>query len=179
MKHRIITAIFLFISVTYYPIYAQEMNCVRGEPKPVFSTKNTSVKTKTFMVVSSHEANEQVLFKSGDSLTIRNWGCEYFILTFRYESKNFSPTANPFLLASQALRNLVAMKAKTVFGFSKAVKSLTNRIKEDEELKLEEEYSVEGDGTDFLQTKLSVTSAGHLLNGTGAYVEFNLSCGPL
>ena len=66
-------------------------NCIRAVPEPLFDKKMTMVKTAKFHPATKEaEAKEEVVFTSGDRLFIRNWGCEYFVNTFRYESKSMS-----------------------------------------------------------------------------------------
>ena len=62
--------------------------CMRAIPQPLFDSKMKMVKTEKFRQATKEEdAEEEVVFSSGDRLIIRNWGCEYFVNTFRYESK--------------------------------------------------------------------------------------------
>jgi hypothetical protein len=63
-------------------------NCVRGQAEPVI--QKTDYPNTTFVLQpDSITAIETVTFDNGDKLVIRNWGCEYYVLTFRFETSNY------------------------------------------------------------------------------------------
>ncbi len=63
-------------------------NCARGEAEPII--KKTVYPQTTFVLQSdSLTGIETVTFDNGDNLTIKNWCCEYYVLTFRFETSRF------------------------------------------------------------------------------------------
>lgn len=62
--------------------------CARGQAEPIIKESVFS-NTKFVLQPDSLTAIETVIFDNGDNLTIRNWGCEYYILTFRFETSRF------------------------------------------------------------------------------------------
>lgn len=159
-----------------------EDRCVRGGPEPLFSGQSPDVKGHEFTRTSSHEADESVLFASGDRLVIRNWGCEYFVNTFRFESKSIEghKSSPPYWhkVAAHALRTLAASEPDIVFDLKLAARTLEIKVSNSIELKLDDPYPVEGDGTDFLQSHVAVKASGKTDKGVG-FVVVELSKGPL
>ncbi|MFM7855349.1 MAG: hypothetical protein ACKO96_26340, partial [Flammeovirgaceae bacterium] len=66
-----------------------ESGCIRGQAESVI---NKSVyPNATFKLNEDNRTGtETVRIKNGDKLTINNWGCEYYALTFRFETNRFS-----------------------------------------------------------------------------------------
>lgn len=162
----------------------EDAGCVRGEPAALFSVKSPGVQTHSFKKISPNEAEENVVFKSGDVLRIRNWGCEYFVNTFHYESKGIEGTVSDmaywFIKAAEVLRTLTHSKPHVSFDLGKAANTLEINVKNSKELSFDHlPYPVEGDGTDFLQAQVVVKSGGRLAGTSMGYVEFELSKGPL
>lgn len=62
--------------------------CVRGQAEPVI-IKTVFPNTKFILQSDSLTAIETVEFENGDKLIIRNWGCEYYVLTFRFETSRY------------------------------------------------------------------------------------------
>jgi hypothetical protein len=60
-------------------------DCLRGQAEPIIK-KDVYPNTTFVLQADSLTAIETVKFDNGDNLTIRNWGCEYYVLTFRYET---------------------------------------------------------------------------------------------
>ena len=63
-------------------------DCVRGQAEPIIK-KTVFPNTKFILQPDSITAIETVNFNNGDIVTIRNWGCEYYVLTFRFETSRF------------------------------------------------------------------------------------------
>lgn len=62
--------------------------CVRGQASAI--VKKEVFKKSTFAVqADSLTGIEIVELPNGDLLTIKNWGCEYYVLTFRFETSRF------------------------------------------------------------------------------------------
>ena len=63
-------------------------DCARGAAEPIF--KKAAYPQTTFVLQpDSLTGIETVTFDNGDKLTIKNWGCEYYVLTFRFETSRF------------------------------------------------------------------------------------------
>ena len=71
---------------------AYELNdsdCIRGQAAPVI--KKAIYPNSSFKLNSdNHTGTETIELKNGDRLVINNWGCEYYVLTFRFETLRFS-----------------------------------------------------------------------------------------
>jgi hypothetical protein len=63
-------------------------DCIRGQAESVI---NRNVYPNAIFKLNSdnHTGTETVELENGDKLTINNWGCEYFVLTFRFETERF------------------------------------------------------------------------------------------
>ena len=73
----------------------QSKDCVRGQAEPVIQ-KEDYPNTTFILQADSLTAIETVTFDNGDKLIIRNWGCEYYVLTFCFETTKFQQdTTNP------------------------------------------------------------------------------------
>jgi hypothetical protein len=158
--------------------------CIRGEPEPLFNQQSPNVKQHTFTLKSSHEADEEVLFKSGDVLKIKNWGCEYFVNTFHYESKSIqgsnSDVSYWFRESANALKKVSESNPNVMFDFQKAAMTLESKIKEGSELSFDHlPFPVDGDGVEFLQTQVVVKNGGLLKEKKVGFVDFELMKGPL
>jgi hypothetical protein len=90
-------------------------DCIRGVAEPIIN--KTLFRNTVFQLQSdSLTGIEKVTFDNGDKLIIKNWGCEYYVLTFRFESSRFqSDTLNhefwfrkTALLMSEILKGLNA-----------------------------------------------------------------------
>lgn len=62
--------------------------CVRGKAEPVVQ-KEDYPNTSFVLQPDSLTAIETVSFDNGDKLIIHNWGCEYYVLTFRFETSQY------------------------------------------------------------------------------------------
>jgi hypothetical protein len=66
----------------------EDVDCIRGQATPVI--KNTFYPNSIFNLNKDNLTGiETVRFANGDKLTINNWGCEYFVLTFKFETTRF------------------------------------------------------------------------------------------
>jgi hypothetical protein len=159
-------------------------NCIRAVPEPLFDKRMTKVKSAKFQPkTNEEEAKEEVVFASGDRLSIINWGCEYFVNTFRYESKSMSVSPenikDVFMKTAKTLRKLEGYNPNIVFDLGKAAETLDKAVKEGKDISFEAWYPVEGDGLYFFQTRVVVKGGGPLEKEEGSYVEFELLKGPL
>jgi hypothetical protein len=63
-------------------------DCIRGEPTAL--SKKGSFKKAVFeRSPDRHTGIETIELENGDKVIIKNWGCEYFALTFRFETSRF------------------------------------------------------------------------------------------
>lgn len=182
------TVIFCILATLYpLPTFPAEADagfaCVRGEPEPLFTGNNPGIKSHSFVRHAKTEATEEVVFLSGDRIIILNGGCEYYLNSFRYESVQIragdSSARHWGAEAAQALRKLQALRPSLVFDLAKAVGTLEKLMREPGKLSLDEEIPVEGDGTEFLQTRVVLKGGGLLPGQAGGYVAFDLVKGPL
>lgn len=163
---------------------AEEGGCVRGEPEALFEQSSPGVEKHSFNRRSSHEADEEVVFESGDVLRIRNWGCEYFVNTFHYESGSFQGNESDipywFRKAAEVLSVMARAKPNAIFDLQRAAATVESRISDGSKLGFDHPpYAVEGDGTDFLQTRVVVKNGHPPKGGKLGFVEFELMKGPL
>ncbi len=64
-------------------------DCIRGQAESV--TKKTVYPNAIFKLnQDNHTGTETIDLKNGDKLIINNWGCEYYVLTFRFETERFN-----------------------------------------------------------------------------------------
>jgi hypothetical protein len=156
---KLICGILLFIVHGLLPLGLfgadqEDSICVRGEPEPLYTMKSPGVKAHSFKKRSSHEAEEEITFKSGDKVRINNWGCEYFVNTFYYESKsikgNNSDMTYWFKKSAEILKVLSRSNPNIVFDLEKAANTLEAKVINNKGLSFAHEpYPVEGDGIDF------------------------------
>lgn len=165
------------------PTQTDESACVRGEPEPFFAGNNPQIKSHTFVLRSATEATEKVVLLSGDRIIILNGGCEYYVNSFRYESAKILPKDPSATYwgaeAAKALRKLQALRPSVVFDLTKGAEVLEKLVKKPGKLSLDAEIPVEGDGTEFLQTRVVLKGGGLLQGQAGGYVAFDLVKGPL
>jgi hypothetical protein len=162
---------------------AQEINeeeCIRAEAARWVDEKHAEVENASFTRHSLLTSTERVFLRSGEVLTIKHGGCEYFFVTVRHDFRGRVP-AKPgpaywFRKGAAVLRLLHGLlPEQTNFDLETDAAAL---IKEaGKEPKLRWEYPVEGDGISFLQTRVVLEAAG--TTEGGGFVEVQLYKGPL
>jgi hypothetical protein len=65
-----------------------EMDCVRGAAEPIIK-KSVFPNSEFVLQPDKITGIETVQFENGDKLIIKNWGCESYCLTFRFETSRF------------------------------------------------------------------------------------------
>jgi hypothetical protein len=65
--------------------------CVRSVPEPILRQEANA---KFELQPDSLVGFETVVLDNGDVLTIKNWGCEYYTLTFQFETTRFQADTN-------------------------------------------------------------------------------------
>jgi hypothetical protein len=123
-------------------------DCVRGQAEPIIK-KTVFPNTKFILQPDSLTAIETVTFDNGDKLTIRNWGCEYYVLTFRFETSRFQAdtTAMKYWYVT-TYRILKEMKQgiDAPVDIEKGLQALNNHISKNVfDLKLQTEIDFAGD----------------------------------
>ena len=123
-------------------------DCVRGQAEPIIK-KTVFPNTKFILQPDSLTAIETVTFDNGDKLAIRNWGCEYYVLTFRFETSRFQAdtTAMKYWYVT-TYRMLKEMKhgIDATVDIEKGLEALNNHISKNVfDLKLQTEIDFAGD----------------------------------
>jgi hypothetical protein len=76
------------VSENTLPAETKEYQCTRGQATPIID-KSVYPNTTFQIQADSITAIETVVFENGDKLVIHNWGCDYFVVTFRFETSRF------------------------------------------------------------------------------------------
>lgn len=129
-----------------------EMDCVRGAAEPIIKKSvypNTNFKLQPDKITGI----ETVVFDNNDRLTIKNWGCESYCLTFRFETTRFQEdTTNLQFWYKKAvlLMSEIVSGLDSPINIDKGTKELINFIDKDQpnnyaNLKLHEEIDFGGE----------------------------------
>ena len=131
---------------------SSEMDCVRGAAEPIIIKSvfpNTDFKLQPDKITGI----ETVVFDNNDRLIIKNWGCESYCLTFRFETTRFQEdTTNLQFWYKKAvlLMSEIANGLDSPINIDKGTKELINFIDKDQpnnyaNLKLQEEIDFGGE----------------------------------
>jgi hypothetical protein len=123
-------------------------DCIRGQAGPIIK-KTIFPNTKFILQPDSLIAIETIDFDNGDKLIINNWGCEYYVLTFRFETSRFKAdtTAMKYWYVA-AYKMMVEVKEgiDAPIQIDKGLKALNSHIsKKAFDLKLRTEIDFGGD----------------------------------
>ena len=122
--------------------------CVRGQAEPVIRKKYFP-NTNFVLQPDSLTAIETVSFANGDKLIIRNWGCEYYALTFRFETSKFKASTsdlNYWYAAASKLMNQAAIGVDAPIDIKQGIKALEKyAVKNSKHLALQTEIDFGGD----------------------------------
>lgn len=103
-----------------------ESECIRGEANPII--KKEIYPHSTFVMQPDNlTAYETLTFDNKDKLIIHNYGCEYYILTFRFETTRFQEeiTNLPFWFSKSAtLMSEIQIGIDTAFDIKKGLENL-------------------------------------------------------
>ncbi|HET6227082.1 MAG TPA: hypothetical protein VFF27_12435 [Bacteroidia bacterium] len=108
-------------------------NCGRGTPESI-TKKGAFTKTSFSLQSNKHVGVEAIALENGDKITIKNWGCDYYALTFRFETSRFQsePTNIAFWYKrSVTLLNELLPKLDAPIDIAKGTDRLMNRIEEE------------------------------------------------
>jgi len=125
-------------------------NCKHGEAKPILK-KGSFPKTSFELQSNKSTGIETIHFDNGDKLIIKNWGCDYDALTFRFETNRFHEepsNAGFWYKRAVTLMNEINKKLEASINVAKGTERLVTQIEEDvpngyENLKLNEELDFE------------------------------------
>jgi hypothetical protein len=110
-----------------------ESECIRGEAHPIIK-KNIYPHSTFVMQPDSLTAFEYLSFENKDKLIIHNYGCEYYILTFRFETARFLEDIKnlPFWFRKSAsLMSEINDGIDTPFDIKKGLEKLNQYIDND------------------------------------------------
>jgi len=129
-------------------IIKRNAECIRGRAEPI-SKKKYFANTTFVLQPDSLTAVETVSFKNGDKLIITNWGCEYYVLTFRFETSRFhASTSNLkyWYAAAGELTNKAIPGIDAPLDIKKGVRALNSYAAKDaKHLRLQAKLDFGGD----------------------------------
>ncbi|UOQ71385.1 hypothetical protein [Hymenobacter cellulosilyticus] len=172
------------ISPPYFPTVPRghDEDCPRGAAEPVVRRKIFS-RTTFRLLPDKHSGLETVVLPSGDQLTIRHEGCEYYVLRFRFTTTRFrqSPAAleawfrNAAQLLAEAQPGINA--PMNIAAAIKALRTYTSRHAKSaaEPLTLNAEIEF---GDENMRRFLTIDQV-RKLTGNKVAVEVSLAVGPL
>lgn len=154
-----------------------QANCSRGAAKPII--KKTVYPQTTFILQPDGITGiETVNFDNGDKLLIKNWGCESYVLTFRFETSRLQkdPTNFDFWFKSAGtLMNEILDGLEAPIDIQKGIDKLVTHVGNNQTLKLREE--IDFGGRD-IRSFVSVDRVEKLTDKRYA-VEISFATGPL
>jgi hypothetical protein len=123
-------------------------DCVRGQAEPIIK-KTVFPNTKFILQPDSLTAIETVNFDNGDKVTIRNWGCEYYVLTFRFETSRFQADTKAmkyWYVTTYRILNEMQKGIDAPVDIEKGLQALNRHISKNVfDLKLQTEIDFAGD----------------------------------
>ena len=153
-------------------------DCTRGVAEPII--KKTVYPQTTFVLQpDSITGVERVSFDNGDSLTIKNWGCEYFVLTFRFETSRFKADTTSlkfWYVTTYKIMTEIEHGIDAPIDIEKGLQALSNYISKNVfDLKLQTEIDFGGDE---IRSFVSVDRVEKITDKKYA-VEISFATGPL
>ena len=159
-------------------------DCVRGQAEPIVK-KKVYPNTTFALQPDKLTAYETVTFDNQDKLIIHNWGCKYYVLTFRFETSRFQENVEnlPYWYQKAHLLMTEIMKGlDTPFVTSKELATLKaftdEKIKTNpKSFKLGEEIERSGDDSE-IRNFITVDKIEKLTDKKFG-IEISFSIGPL
>jgi hypothetical protein len=163
----------LAVSVSMTEKQTKQSDCARGVAEPIYPH------TTFVLQPDSITGIETVTLDKGDKLTIKNWGCEYYVLTFRFETSRFlkdTTDLNFWFKSAGGLMTDILDVLKAPIDIKNGIKKLVNHIDNDHKnLKLGEEIDFGGND---IRSFVSVDRIEKLTDKKYA-VEISFTTGPL
>ncbi|TGE23984.1 hypothetical protein E5K00_01855 [Hymenobacter aquaticus] len=160
----------------------QNEDCTRGAAEPV--VKKAVFPNTTFRLQPDQRTGiETVRFANGDRLQIKNWGCESYVLTFRFETTRFpQPPSDLAAWYAHAITLLRETRPglHAPLDLNAGIRALTSYLARHKNsqaapLRLDEEI---GFGPETMPTVVTLDKV-EKLAGNRAAVEVSLALGPL
>ena len=156
--------------------------CTRGVAEPI--TKKAIYPKTTFVLQPDNITGiETVTFENGEKLTIKNWGCEYYVLTFCFETSRFkqdTTNLNYWFKSAGTLMTEILGGLEAPIDIKKGINNLIIHVDNDKvnnfkNLKLGEEINFGGDD---IRSFVSVNRIEKLTDKKYA-IEITFATGPL
>lgn len=116
-------------------------DCIRGQADAVI--KQTVYPNALFKLdQNNHTGTETVTFDNGEKLVIRNWGCEYYVLTFRFETSRFKADTTDvkyWLDKATVLMNEIQNGLDAPLNIPGGTNAILNHLRENKAYELREE----------------------------------------
>lgn len=176
----------LLLASTVLGVSALEEDCVRGEPQPAFKAGGP-IRSSRFTPMPGPQAREQVVFRTGEQLTLEHGGCLSYVVGFRYEGSNLlgadkSP-AGVFKASAKQLRRLSALKpalSVDLIQSATRLEQLANEAGKPGAPKVGFWYSYHVSGEPgLIEHRLIVRGGGKTPDGRRDFLSFELSIGEL
>ena len=158
--------------------------CVRGQAEPIIK-KKVYLNSTFSLQPDKLSAYETVTFENNDKLIIHNWGCEYYVLTFRFETSRFQEDVKNLSFWYQKAHLLITETMKgldTTMVTTRQLSTLKTFTEEKiktnpESFKLEEEIYYGGQDSE-IQRYITIDKVEKLTDKKFA-IEISFSTGPL
>lgn len=159
-----------------------QTDCARGAAEPII--KKTVYPKTTFVLQPDNITGiETVILENSDKLIIKNWGCENYVLTFRFETSRFVKDTTDFSFwfkSAGSLMTDILAGLEAPIDIKNGIKKLNIHIDSDKtdnnkNLKLGDDIDFGGED---IQSFVSVDRIEKLTNKKYA-VEISFTTGPL
>jgi len=140
-----------------------DVECIRGEPHAAFERGRPGIASVRFTLTAPTEATEIVRLDDGAELRVEHYGCEYYAARIEIRAPGLlaqgadAPAA--YRAAAAWLRRIDALEPRLSYDFALAARTLELALAANPGVAVEDEFRVEGDGIDFLQTQVAIDAA--------------------
>lgn len=154
-----------------------QTDCARGIAEPIIN--RTVYPQTTFILLPDNLTGiETVAFDNGDNLKIKNWGCEYYVLTFRFETSRLQQDTSKldfwFKSAGTFMKEILG-GLEVPLDIQKGINVLMTHVDKNQNLKLGERIDFGGDD---INSYVSVDRVEKITDKKYA-VEISFATGPL